>query len=161
MEFKNLKFYRLLFPNYKASKSEDNLQQNVSNLKLNEKNSFKQNHYLSVGYMTKHLQLREPLSQLFEKSLFSTPLYANSRTFNRHAKKTILSKMDLKESKNKQIKNIKNIFQKKTFVNGKNQQRNEQAYIFLTKFKKQSLKKNSYTILKSKILQKKSQKRLF
>jgi hypothetical protein len=160
VQFKNLKFYRLLFPNYKSYKSENSSQQNFTHIKLNKKKVFKRDRYLYVGHLTNHLQLQEPLSELLEKSLLSTPLYTNSRTLKKKSTKTILYKIGLKESKTKKLKNINSLLQKKTSVDLKNQKK-RQKYIFLTKFQKQPLKKNSYVILKSKILQKKSQKRLF
>jgi hypothetical protein len=146
IQFKNLKFYRLLFPNYNPDKSEHNSQQNVPFIKRNEKKSLKRNRYLYVGQLTKHFQLNESFFHVQQKALTYTKLQTISKIVTKQSKRMVLYGLDLKESKPKKPKNKKKTNSKP---------------IFLHKFQQKPLKKNPYLLLKSKILQKKSQKRLF
>jgi len=103
VQFKNLKFYRLLFPNYKSNQSENNSQKSLTDLKLSEKKYFKRNRYVYAGQMTNHLLLQKPLTQLHEKAFVFTKLYANSKKFKRQTIKPVFYRIDLKKSKVKKI----------------------------------------------------------
>ena len=69
VQFKNLKFYRLLFPNHKPLNFEENSQDKLSFIKLKERKNVKRNRYLYVGQRTKHLQLQKTLVQIYKRLL--------------------------------------------------------------------------------------------
>jgi hypothetical protein len=133
-QFKNLKFYRLIFPDYQKF----NFKKRIVSWNLNKKLRSKNKRYVYIGQNTNHLKIQREIFNAKNKSLVYKQVCR---------KKTITRQKT--DDKKKTFPTRPKMFNKMFNHN-------------LSNFWQRTLKKkNKYLILKKKVIQNQSQKRLF
>jgi hypothetical protein len=158
MQFKNLKFYRLLFPEYKQPNFKTkNLPWDLSD-NLNLQNE----RYLYVGHNTNHVKLKEQLLKSKTKFLVYERLCKrNNSGFRKWNPKDPSKKSTRLINKNKTF--IPTLFSSQPWK--MHRPSVNTSHVNATKlsdlWQKKTEKKNKYLALKAKIIQSQSEKRLF
>jgi hypothetical protein len=145
-QFKNMKFYRLFFPEYQQY----NFKNKNIRWDLTKELQIRNKNYLYVGQNTNHFKIREHIFK--SKAILETKLKIKSKIkakkkHRRHKKLPALSKRLTKK------KILKTSFK----TSGPQRISNQLSHFWQEKAKK----KNKYLILKKKIVQLQSEKRLF
>jgi hypothetical protein len=150
MQFKNLKFYRLIFPEYKQfNRKKKNAPWTINkNLRLQKKK------YFYIGQHTNHIQLQEQIRQSNQK-LFQIKKLNSSKE---SSKNFLLNNIDYKKNYNKKKDMLSSLHPRLENIRFSIHNRDK----ILSNFWQQKIiKKNKYLKLKAKVIQSQSEKRLF